>query len=966
MANSNYVKHPSKGINLICIDPLNCRSTTAFSNTSLPVLYGVTETPLGFQSHDPLQCPAPRISYLESVESYWKQDFMQTFTDCLAASDFGVSVSSLLSISLQSFQGSIRAQAHSRYFASFSYQCCFLPSYYQAYVRGTKSTGYFNPIFSSQDDFNCVESEGCLGYGSMDSFYKATPHSVMWYLLHSMASTTLVSNGTSFTIHFWQSHTVGLTHTSQTIRATLTAQANSTLLGAPLIAFGNSLAATSDATLQRMIGNHYTLSLLTNQGSQQTGGIDQYSFMCPNSPLLYDTIAKNWYPTAVKDILNFPFLNNLPSTVNDKPINPQNFPRFFPSGVQYSSLISNTELMTLKVLECCTRDQVGLGSVTVNKFLSISNTGPISPQSYSSFLNNACQSMLCPNSPICHNILYNYCRYSESQTSAYCIKWNTWAALNYRSAFNDYNTSDAVLPYGAYATGVDTSIAAQMYACSQSKASNNTLTRFYNDMCVSLFSSTYQSNFPRLRTFHFGDPVIYLSQSTKLFNLVAKESTVNIVLTYTAYSFTQNTSVMESILGTRDSDAFVCMPMQLSRTLATFPLTSKDFLTSNFTIFTSTIYQLFNTKLIPYQGQFSFPSAPTELYQQTFSSRSNLRTFSIRPAYADFSTDRIAWTTNGLAVTHTTIVNETRSRFDILRQQDINYLYSISILTQANATGSGTSFQNSSADVYPGINTLMNSPLINPNPQGVVDSTYKKLSQVEALPTLTLQMNSNLLWAMGLSSNPSVVINPLRSGILAKGTFTQTFTNPLPTAPRSNINAVYGAVFSITNISPVTISSLTASVSSDKLFSVQVLDPSGNPTLTSQKLDYGVTFNTRSLAPQQSALCTVSQTFFIGSSDSSQPLYATPILFYDSFTNQTSLSALDFPVLGGVHAIRALVSTNGYLTPYTDNRFSTFVSDTTPINGISYFSNQNIYSNTSNLANYRPIDLTIFPLTGGY
>jgi hypothetical protein len=964
MANSNYVKYPTRGINIICIDPLHCENTLAYSNTAVPILYGVTKLPTGFQNHDPIQCPSPRIAYLESVEDYWKQDFMKTFTDCLAASDFGPSISTALSISyLHSFQGSSRTQAHSTYSGSFSYKCCFTPSYYQAYVRGTKSTGYFNPIFSSLDDFNCVESEGCLGYGAMDSFYKAAPHSVMWYLLHSMASITLVTNSTSLTVPFWANHIVGQTQTSLTIRSTLLAQAN--LLGGPqLPAFTNTLAATTDVQLQTMVGNHYLLSLLTYNASGQNGGYDQYKFMCPNAPLYTDQVNENWRPTKVKDVLNFPFIK---PTQNDTPVNTDNYPWFFTQIIGYNSLISNTELKTLRVLECCTRDQVGLGQVTVNKFLSfsansLSSFTSISPQSYTSF-GVQCPSMLCPNSGICHTILYNYCKYSESQTSVYCQRFNSWAARNYRSAFSLYDTTNVPLPFGAYATGVDTSIAAQVYACSQSKAANNTLSRYYNDTCVSLFSSTYQSNFPRLRTFHWGDPVTYLSQTSQMYVLAAKESAVNVVLTYTAYSFTQNTQAISRLLGTTNPSAFVSMPMQLSCSLASFSLTTKDIYCSNFSVFTSTVQQLFNTQLIALQGRFPFPEAPTKSFTQTFSTPNGLSTFTITPAYPNFSTSKLFWKANGLALTHTTVVGDTRSRFDVQRQQDINFLYSISSLRSVNANSSGTSFQNSSADIYASFSTVFNSSLVNPHPQGIVDSNYTLLPQIDALPTLSLQMNSNIVWSLGLSSNPTLVINPLQGGALSKGTYTQTFTNPLISASRSNLYAIYGAVFSITNISPVTISSLTASVSSNKLYNVQTLDPSGNPILVPQVLNYSVTFNTQTLAPQQSTLCTVSQTFFIGASDSSLPLFSTPIIFYDSFTNQTSLSAPDYPVLGGISAIRALRSAKGYV-PYTDNRFSTFVSDVTPINGISYYSNQNVYGNYS-LAAYAPIDLTLFPLTGG-
>lgn len=971
MANENYVKFPTKGVNLICIDPSKCETTVPYSNTSVPVLYGVTQSPTGFRNHNVDECPVPRTAYFESVEDYWKQDFMKTFTDCLGSSTFGPSISNALSQSsisyLHGFQGSSRTQAHGSYVGSFPYKCCFLPTFYQAYVRGTTSTGYFNPIFSSNDDFNCVEKNGCLGYGSMDSFYKATPHSVMWYLLHSMASITLVTNSTSFTVPFWQNHNVGQTHTSLTIRSTLLQQA--TLLGgAQQTAFTNSLLTVPDSKLQSMVGNHFLLSLLTLQNNPKQDGFLplQYSFMCPNTRV-NDSIDthSNWY-LNVTDILNFPYYYTV--TTTDQPFTMSNLPivQGQPQDYLEVTYFRRSQTQLINTLECCTNDEdfgdpSGDRIISMSFLASISASGATTFPSYTTF-RPSCRGFLCQNSPICHNFLFNYCSSSLMQTSKYCQKFNSWAARNYRSVNSRFSTYDGVLPVGAYATGVDTSIAAQMFACSISKGRNETLTRYYNDMCVSLFSTTYQSNFPRLRTFHWGDPIQYLSQSTQLYILPARDSGVNIMLTYSAYSFTQNTLSLNPILGTSSPSAFVCMPMQLSVSLASFSLSSRDIFSSSLPAYRTLIQQQFNKNLFPLQGRFPFPSAPTPSYTQTFSTPGGITSFTIRPAYPNFSTAQLSWNSSGLNFTHTTVVTERRSRFDIQRQQDINFLYSISSLRSVNSNASGTSFQNSSADTYASFSTVFNSLLINPSPQGIVDSSYKKLPFIDALPTLTVQMNSNVLWAMGLSSNPSIVINPLVGGTLSTGTHIQTFSNPLTVAPRSNVHAIYGAIFTLTNISPVTITSLTALVQSNKSISVQSLDPQGNPTLSTQILNYSVTFNTQTLAPRASAICTVSQTNFIGTTFSAD-LFSTPILFYDSFTNQTSLSAFDFPILGGISAVRTLKSLGGW-TPYKDDKFSTFVRDTTPINGISYFSNQNIYDDSA-INNYIPLNLTILPLVGG-
>jgi hypothetical protein len=74
---------PREGVDLACVNPANCRNTLPFSlsRQSAPVLYGSRNMPAGFEFHDTETCPSPRIAVLESVEDYWRQDFLKTFTD---------------------------------------------------------------------------------------------------------------------------------------------------------------------------------------------------------------------------------------------------------------------------------------------------------------------------------------------------------------------------------------------------------------------------------------------------------------------------------------------------------------------------------------------------------------------------------------------------------------------------------------------------------------------------------------------------------------------------------------------------------------------------------------------------------------------------------------------------------------------------------------------------------------------
>lgn len=986
MANGRNVIRPRLGVSLACVDPDRCGDTHPLGTTQGPLsLYGA-EPPSGFTYHDTLQCPSPRIQVFETLEDYWSQDFLRTFTDCLQASDFNTAAAVDMDLlSVTSFAGSARLVSHATYSNSHSYQCCFFPSYYQANVRGgLRSTPYYNPLFSSCHDYNCFEEENCMGHGAVmgtSSFPRATPHSLQWYLLNSMAYLT-DSGGKSST--FWNQHIVGNTHTSATIAAALTIS----LVGA---------TEETLASLTNLIGTHAKAAQLQLRGDacrfgdgvSKPAGIVEGELFCPyNAPGNTGRTGFQDRGTSILQYPQSPAYRDLSGEAVSIFLNNINYFNTDPNNHDYDWLfLNNTKLRTR--LECCTRLDPGNPVTTYTTFSSQSQILPqrLYRMSLSTFTMNACEQFLCPTSPVCHNLLQNFCRSPASQTSKYCQRFFSWATsaptpalagllgqfLPLTRSLNPGTPElPALLPHGAFNSGVDAAFIALAGACSYSVWAGDTTSAFFKDNCLSLFSTTWQPNFPRLKVFQYGDVYTTTNNSVFSYELTSEESQVDVLLTYTAYSFTDDPRATDLVLRVPggpflEGYNYVSMPILQTTTLASFNFLAASEQINELTLpaFLNSLQTKFNTALIALNGRFSYPPPPTASFTQVFewvgpSSQNPFgpvlgpQSITINPAYPDHSTDVLQWDpiANVIRLTHTTIVTSSATIYDFKRQENVNYLYSYSSLQHANnrrdPVDGATAFQNSSKDEYSRLRNYCQALRCNlipmqhrqdgGYPQGVANANFTELltgpnaapqqpiTTNQFVPTLSIRFNPKLQSYL-MAPPPTISINPLvQSGgaLLGTGSYAYTYSSGVMSGVPPKTSLIPTQMeFNITNTSPITLSSLSIVNYDYNRYSVQLSTLSLAPGATSH-----VTVNLRQLTNLQNP-----------------KLVTTPILFYDSISWQASLMSPDFPVLGGFYIAQnfANVQTQ-YQTPYFNDRFSTFVTDSDlGANGVSYLSNQNIY-----------------------
>jgi hypothetical protein len=657
----------------------------------------------------------------------------------------------------------------------------------------------------------------------------------------------------------------------------------------------------------------------------------------------------------------------------------------------------NLDFRLKSKLECCTRPDPTTNFLKISTFSSNTNG-----QFSATVLDGFCESFLCPTSPICHALLNSFCSNPVSLTSRYCQAWHAWGATSYATSpiFNlPTSTLDPAtprlpfnqLPWGAYSAGVDTSVASLLAACSVSRANNQTMSRQYEDMCAPFFTTTYQANFPRLRVFQFGDFVTYTTDS--VYPFIATDTTVALDLSYAAYSYTDNQERCNILMrGPGDaiipSDKFLCMPIGLSARLALITLSTNPIAGFNYTDFVAQVRQRFNDALASesIKGKFYFPPPPTPTFTQNYILQSFGTgqppmpfTQTYTPAYPNHATDIVFWDpiSNNLGISHTTLQNSTATRYDANRQENINFLYSISTLQIANNWTSndraqyGFLVQNSSFDQFPFANqttitmcglgeqakfpcfglpdtsrfratdnfaripqgvaapdftSYLTSPITTIVPISTVPSSQVPLN-LEYLPTLTINFSAQLLQMLGLASPPKVIIDPIskNGGLMGIGTYNFGYTTPFQgVGPTQFHQAITRAVFNVTNTSTIPLTNISI--------------------LNYDIVNYSVTLGSTNLLPQQSTQITVS----INKVLSEPSIVTTPVFLYDSVSWQGSLTSLDYPVLGGFQIVQGnfglFTSDNTPITPYMNGLFSDFQEDEQlGDNGVSYLSNQNVY-----------------------
>jgi hypothetical protein len=751
MANGTHKRNPYPGVSLFCVgSTTQCRDTLPPNpqEKKLPVLYGTTVAPSGFVGHNTEDCPVPRISTFESLEEFWAQDFLQTFMDCIKDSDFTTSSAQDFGVdNAYIFNDSTRQSVNTdTYNNSFPYQCCLYPSFYQAAVRGQQQlTLYFNPLFSSQYDYNCHLEDDCLGHGSVNitsnssntDLKKATPHSSHWYLLNSLA--LLETQSTQ--VQFWKNHEVGTTHTRDEVSQQLFST-NYGLLGDPAL----------EEAAQNVIGSHYTAAKVYNSDPllklPQHRLHDVATMFCPEHQQ-FNHLARgaiDRYHAGIKspyhNYISYPYTAaDVNTQQNNQQIPSEKFNRnFFDAPIPWSTLSTtqaadepNFKLQTK--LACCVRDlplSESLYFNTMSKFFTppVTNgvNGPpyitqlFSTSRYMSIL-GACESFLCPTSPICHNLLLNYCSNSlESHSSQYCRRWHSWANANYGPKTANYQNSaprnfvswtSAELPWGAHHVGVDMSNRSLLSACSESLRLGNTTSSLYKDMCQGLFSTTYQTNFPRLHTFEWGDAIQYQTELLFPYTLSHLESQVNISAVYARYEYYTKYDIWPGIYrfqgggakgflarflwgqnqnwsnqGTYPNLAYGIMPTKREDLLATiFAVDPNSTIrTETLSEFIDTFRNGFNTALINMNGNFVFPPPTLPTFTQTLTSKLSKaetskvdQTITISPFNPNHGKDTISWVTNSFIVTHSSDATQLVQRLratDINRLEDPNFLYS--------------------------------------------------------------------------------------------------------------------------------------------------------------------------------------------------------------------------------------------------------------------------------------------------
>jgi len=552
------VQNPVPGIYLTCVDPEDCRNTLFVNgaHNPRPVIYGVKTFPPGFVRHDSRTCPIPRVNTFQTLEEFYNQDFLQTFTDCLKKSDFSTRGAETMGFSSAGFfEGSLVSSGGQRVQANllgatveYPYECCMQPSFYIANVRGLQSnTPYYNPLFTTVHDFNCFPENGCFSGGSIKNvqgnqqenvletpydFPKASPRSVMWYMQHAIA--TVEINGAD--VNFWDGGNIG----------TINAIGGILDHGGGLEQVVRLIAPSTknlggNAALFHAIKHSFGATDTPSEAAQKSYGV----LSCPTT-----VIAPG-------------------QTTNESWVSSLLYPE--PDNWYFSGTVSLGEL------ECCTR---GTDYTLAPPGSVIEGGQGIIPQNLSSFLVNSknqtlgnfipqtesaltCTNYHCFESPYCQSLLKLACDNFSTDTTppktygGYCTRWRNWASNNYapiqpgqrtassyprnsnvKNPPSTLNPSAAAYPSGAYMSSVDQSVFSLVDACSRTDFSHPQPMEVV-DQCRGLLSvSTQQTTFPRLRPLTFDTPIQYSHEVVTPYTVDSSNNQIDIYLTYTQLNYT--------------------------------------------------------------------------------------------------------------------------------------------------------------------------------------------------------------------------------------------------------------------------------------------------------------------------------------------------------------------------------------------------------------------------------------------
>jgi len=702
------VHHPRPGIYLTCVNPEDCRDSSYVkgSHNPRPVIYGVSTFPQGFVEHDPRTCPVPRTSTFQTLEEFYSQDFLQTFTDCLKLSDFSTRGAKAMGFSsTKFFEGSSVSGGGERVLANllgatleYPYECCMHPSFYIANVRGLqRNTPYYNPLFTTVHDFNCFAEDGCFSFGSLKNvqeegglgntpydFPKASPRSVMWYMQNAIASVQL--DDTNVDKDFWEDGVVG---NIEAIGGTLEHG------GLPDVLAVNAPSTKNlggNAALFQAIRHSYGATDTPSQAAQKSFGF----FSCPS------TI------NATGQTSEPPWNTNLMYPVPD------------------SWALSATP----GELDCCTRG-TDYTLAPPGSFVE-GGQGEI-PQNLSSFLENCetqtleedyipqtvspltCSNYHCLESSYCQSLLKRACKDFSTEHAppdfnygGYCTRWRNWASNNYAaiqpgqrtaSAYPNntgvknppptFNNTAVSYPSGAYMSSVDQSVFSLIDACSSTDFSQPQPLEIL-DQCRGLLSVTsQQTTFPRLRPLTFDTPIQYSHEVVTPYTVDSSNNQIDILLTYTAYVYKNDSTLINNLINTGNTAGFSLLQQQtllnsfivvpqienvvslttifLDNIVALDSLTFYNSVRENFNLKLSTISQfIYDTTPAPPIGSITVPIGEAESYNCLHQSDNNdyntyfckfiFSSFSL--PFIDHSFDKISWDSNGsISVVHNFINN---------------------------------------------------------------------------------------------------------------------------------------------------------------------------------------------------------------------------------------------------------------------------------------------------------------------
>ena len=640
------VHHPHPGIYLTCVNPEDCRDTFFVngSHNPRPVIYGVESFPPGFVKHDTLTCPVPRTNTFQTLEEFYGQDFLQTFTDCLKKSDFstrgakamGFSSTVFFEGSSVSLMGGERVKANLLgETLEYPYECCMQPSFYIVNVRGLQSnTPYYNPLFTTVHDFNCFPEDGCFSGGSVRNiqvgetleqdppydFPKASPRSVMWYMQNAIATVQLEENGDD--VDFWEDGVVG---NINAIGGTLELGGLQEVLG---VIAPSSQALGGNAALFSAIKNSFGSTDTPSQLAQVSYGF----FSCPSTV-------------------------NASAQANEPPLD---------TSLMYPVPDSWALSATPGELDCCTRGTDYTSSPPGNN--NVEGGQGIIPQNLLSFLVNSesqteqinyvpqplspltCSNYHCLESPYCQSLLKRACKDFSTESTppdfnygGYCTRWRNWASNNYaaiqpeqRTASSypnntkvlnpppTFNSAGGAYPSGTYMSSVDQSVFSLIDACSRTDFSQPQPMEV-KDQCNGLLSVTsQQTTFPRLRPLTFDTPIQYSHVVVTPYTVDSSNNQIDIYLTYTQLNYTtsnpssqpsndpvnfinrlvnRNENAGTTLQNSRNPIASYNITPQIENVVS-FSINLDNIVSLNSTSFFQKVQNNFNLQMAKYNGNF--------------------------------------------------------------------------------------------------------------------------------------------------------------------------------------------------------------------------------------------------------------------------------------------------------------------------------------------------------------------------